>query len=129
MEKQFSDNFPYELTPDQVQAIADIDKDMESDKIMDRLICGDVGFGKTEVAFRACFKAVYNSKQVAFLCPTTILSEQHFRSAKERFAPFGVKVEILNRFKTEKETKKILEDLKNGKIDILIGTHKMLGKG
>ena len=128
LEKQFSDNFPFELTPDQVQAIADIDKDMESDKIMDRLICGDVGFGKTEVAFRACFKAVYNSKQVAFLCPTTILSEQHFRSAKERFAPFGVKVEILNRFKTEKETKKILEDLKNGKIDILIGTHKMLGK-
>mgnify|MGYP001851231211 FL=1 len=128
LEKQFADNFPYELTPDQVQAISDVDKDMESDKIMDRLICGDVGFGKTEVAFRACFKAFYNSKQVAFLCPTTILSEQHYRSAKERFAPFGVKVEILNRFKTEKETKEILEKLKTGKIDILIGTHKILGK-
>ena len=128
LEKQFSDKFPYELTPDQAQAISDVDKDMESEKIMDRLICGDVGFGKTEVAFRACFKAVYNSKQVAFLCPTTILSEQHYRSAKERFAPFGVRVEVLNRFKTEKETKEILENLKNGKIDILIGTHKILNK-
>ncbi len=128
LEKQFEDNFPYELTPDQVQAISDIDKDMESEKIMDRLICGDVGFGKTEVAFRACFKAVYNSKQVAFLCPTTILSEQHYRSAKERFEPFGVKVEILNRFKSAKETKDILTRLKEGKVDILIGTHKILGK-
>lgn len=128
LEIQFSDKFPYELTPDQAQAISDVDKDMESEKIMDRLICGDVGFGKTEVAFRACFKAVYNSKQVAFLCPTTILSEQHYRSAKERFAPFGVRVEVLNRFKTEKETKEILENLKNGKIDILIGTHKILNK-
>src|SRR5699024_1301520 len=103
-------------------------KDMESDKIMDRLICGDVGFGKTEVAFRACFKAVYNSKQVAFLCPTTILSEQHFRSATARFKPFGVRVEVLNRFKSQKETKEILQKLKNGEIDILIGTHKILGK-
>ena len=128
LEKQFADEFPYELTVDQVQAISDVDKDMESDKIMDRLICGDVGFGKTEVAFRACFKAVYNSKQVAFLCPTTILSEQHYRSACERFKKFGIRIEILNRFKTEKETKDILERLKSGKIDILIGTHKILGK-
>ena len=98
---------------------------MESDKIMDRLICGDVGFGKTEVAFRACFKAVYNSKQVAFLCPTTILSEQHYRSAMERFAPFGIRIEKFNRIKTQKETKEILQKLKNGEIDILIGTHKL----
>ncbi len=128
LEKQFNDYFPYELTADQTQAISDVDKDMESDKIMDRLICGDVGFGKTEVAFRACFKAVYNSKQVAFLCPTTILSEQHYRSAMERFAPFGIRIEKFNRFKTEKETKEILQKLKNGEIDILIGTHKLLGK-
>ena len=128
LEKQFNDYFPYELTSDQVQAISDVDKDMESDKIMDRLICGDVGFGKTEVAFRACFKAVYNSKQVAFLCPTTILSEQHYRSAVERFAPFGIRIEKFNRFKSEAETKQILEKLKKGEIDILIGTHKLLGK-
>lgn len=128
LEKQFADAFPFELTVDQATAIADIDKDMESDKIMDRLICGDVGFGKTEVAFRASFKAVYNSKQVAFLCPTTILSEQHYRSAKERFSSFGIRVEILNRFKSEKETKDILERLRSGKIDILIGTHKILSK-
>ena len=128
LEKEFGDFFPYELTPDQQEAIADVDKDMESDKIMDRLICGDVGFGKTEVAFRACFKAVYNSKQVAFLCPTTILSEQHYRSAIERFKPFGVRIEVLNRFKSQKETNEILKKLKNGEIDILIGTHKMLGK-
>ena len=128
LEHEFDEFFPYELTPDQQEAIFDVDKDMESDKIMDRLICGDVGFGKTEVAFRACFKAVYNSKQVAFLCPTTILSEQHFRSATERFKPFGVRVEVLNRFKTQKETNEILKKLKNGEIDILIGTHKILGK-
>ncbi|HIT62533.1 MAG TPA: transcription-repair coupling factor [Candidatus Caccovivens faecavium] len=128
LEHEFDEFFPYELTPDQQEAIADVDKDMESDKIMDRLICGDVGFGKTEVAFRACFKAVYNSKQVAFLCPTTILSEQHFRSASARFKPFGVRVEVLNRFKSQKETNAILQKLKNGEIDILIGTHKILGK-
>lgn len=128
LEKEFGNYFPYELTTDQQEAIADVDKDMESDKIMDRLICGDVGFGKTEVAFRACFKAVYNSKQVAFLCPTTILSEQHFRSATERFKPFGVRIEVLNRFKSQKETNEILKRLKDGEIDILIGTHKILGK-
>lgn len=128
LEKQFGDYFPYELTPDQVEAVADIDKDMESAKIMDRLVCGDVGFGKTEVAFRACFKAAYNGKQVAFLCPTTILCEQHYRSAKERFAPFGVRIAKLNRFNTDAETKDILEKLKKGEIDIVIGTHKLLGK-
>lgn len=128
LEKQFADAFEFELTPDQAQAIADVDKDMESDKIMDRLICGDVGFGKTEVAFRAIFKAVYNGKQVAFLCPTTILSEQHYRSTKQRMSGFGLRVEILNRFKSDKETKEIYKRLAEGKIDILIGTHKILNE-
>ncbi len=128
LEKNFGDAFEFVLTPDQAQAIADIDKDMESDKIMDRLICGDVGFGKTEVAFRAMFKAVYNSKQVAFLCPTTILSEQHFRSAKQRMANFGIRIEVLNRFKSEKETKEIYQKVEEGKVDILIGTHKLLNE-
>lgn len=128
LENQFSDAFEYELTPDQALAIADVDRDMESDKIMDRLICGDVGFGKTEVAFRAIFKAVYNGKQVAFLCPTTILSEQHFRSTKQRMQNFGLRIEILNRFRTDKEIKEIYERLAEGKIDILIGTHKILNQ-
>jgi len=128
LEKQFADAFAYELTADQVQAIEDVDHDMESEKIMDRLICGDVGFGKTEVAFHAIFKAVYNGKQVAFLAPTTILSEQHYRSTKERMARFGIRVEILNRFKTDKQTKEILTRLADGKIDVLIGTHKILNE-
>lgn len=126
LENQFADAFEFDLTTDQTQAILDVDKDMESSKIMDRLICGDVGFGKTEVAFRAIFKAVYNGKQAVFLCPTTILSEQHFRSAKERMVNFGVRIEILNRFKTEKETQDIYKKLANGEIDLLIGTHKVL---
>lgn len=128
LEKEFSDAFEFVLTPDQEKAIADVDADMESNRIMERLICGDVGFGKTEVAFRAIFKAAYNSKQVAFLCPTTILSEQHFRSATARLSPFGVKVEVLNRFKTQKQTDEILQKLKDGKIDVLIGTHKILNE-
>ncbi|MBP3431495.1 MAG: transcription-repair coupling factor [Clostridia bacterium] len=128
LEKQFADAFEFELTPDQAQAITDVDKDMESEKIMDRLICGDVGFGKTEVAFRAIFKAVYNSKQVAFLCPTTILSEQHYRSCVHRMRDFGFRIEVLNRFKTEKQTKEIYKRLAEGKIDILIGTHKILNE-
>ncbi len=128
LEKQFADAFEFELTPDQAQAIVDVDNDMESDKIMDRLICGDVGFGKTEVALRAIFKAVYNGKQVAFLCPTTILSEQHYRSTKQRMAGFGLRIEVLNRFKTEKQTREIYKRLAEGKIDILIGTHKILNE-
>jgi len=128
LERQFSDAFEYELTPDQAQAVIDIDQDMETGKIMDRLICGDVGFGKTEVAFRAIFKAFYNSKQVAFLCPTTILSEQHYRSCKQRMESFGLRIEVLNRFKTDKETKEIYKRLQEGKIDVLIGTHKILNE-
>lgn len=126
LEKKFADEFGFSETPDQAKAILDIDKDMESDKVMDRLICGDVGFGKTEVAMRAAFKCIYNGKQVAFLCPTTILSEQHLRTAKERLEPFGVRVEVLNRFKSQAQVKDILERLKKGEVDIIIGTHRML---
>lgn len=128
LEKQFAEAFEFELTPDQAQAIIDIEQDMLNGKIMDRLVCGDVGFGKTEVAFRAIFKAVYNSKQVAFLCPTTILSEQHYRSTLARMKGFGLRIEVLNRFKTEKQTKEICQRLAEGKIDILVGTHKMLNE-
>lgn len=126
LEKRFSDAFGFAETPDQLKAIHDIDKDMESDKVMERLVCGDVGFGKTEVALRAAFKAIYNGKQVALLCPTTILSQQHEFTAKERLEPFGVKIEVLNRFKTPAQVKNIIERVKDGKVDMLIGTHKML---
>lgn len=128
LERQFADAFMFELTSDQAQAICDVDQDMENGRIMDRLICGDVGFGKTEVAFRAIFKAVYNGKQVAFLCPTTILSEQHFRSCKQRMEGFGLRIEVLNRFKTAKQTEEIYKKVADGKIDILIGTHKILNE-
>ena len=128
LEKAFADAFEFELTTDQALAVSDIDKDMESNKIMDRLVCGDVGFGKTEVALRAMFKAIYNAKQVAFLCPTTILSEQHYRSALKRMIGFGVRVEILNRFKTEKQTADIYKRVSEGKVDLLIGTHKILNE-
>lgn len=126
LEKQFADAFGYQETPDQLKAISDIDKDMESDRVMDRLICGDVGFGKTEVALRACFKCIYNGKQVSLLCPTTILSQQHYMTAKERLEPFGVKVEVINRFKTTLQIKDILRRLKDGEIDMIIGTHRLL---
>ena len=126
LEKQFADQFPYQLSLDQERSIADIDKDMENGKIMDRLICGDVGFGKTEVAMRAIFKCVYNGKQVALLCPTTILSQQHFATLSSRFACFGVKVAVVNRFKTTQQIRDILQRVKEGKIDVLIGTHRLL---
>lgn len=126
LEKKFADAFPFTETEDQLKAIADIDKDMESDRVMERLICGDVGFGKTEVALRACFKCIYNGKQVALLCPTTILSEQHYRSAKERLAPFGIRVEVLNRFKTPLQVKDILRRVQEGEVDMVIGTHRIL---
>lgn len=126
LEKKFADAFPFTETPDQLKAISDIDRDMESDRVMDRLVCGDVGFGKTEVALRGCFKCVYNGKQVALLCPTTILSEQHYRSAKERLSPFGVRVEVLNRFKTPAQIKDILRRVQEGEVDMIIGTHRIL---
>lgn len=122
----FEKDFPYELTRDQIQAIKQIKEDMESTVPMDRLLCGDVGFGKTEVAFVAAFKAILDSKQVLFLCPTTILSNQHYENAKERFKNFPVSIGLLNRFTTPKEAKRILEGLKDGTIDMVFGTHRLL---
>ena len=125
---EFEECFPYEETADQLAAINATKADMESDKIMDRLICGDVGFGKTEVAIRAAFKAVQEGKQVAYLVPTTILAQQHFNTFKERFAPYPIKVAMLSRFCTAKEIKMVTKDLKSGMIDIVIGTHRLLSK-
>lgn len=122
----FEKEFNYSETKDQLKVTEDIKKDMQSSKPMDRLLCGDVGYGKTEVAFRAAFKAILSGKQVAYLCPTTILSSQHFNNAKDRFKSFPVRIEILNRFVTPGRAKKIIEDLKEGKIDMLIGTHRIL---
>ena len=128
MQKEFEDAFEYELTKDQANAIDEVKADMETAKPMDRLLCGDVGFGKTEVALRAAFKAVNDNKQVAYLCPTTVLSFQHFDTFKKRFEKFPVRVELLNRYVSEPEQKKIIEDLNLGKIDVLIGTHRILSK-
>lgn len=127
-QRQFEDEFPYEETPDQLSSIEDIKKDMESDKVMDRLLCGDVGYGKTEVAVRAAFKAVMDGKQVAFLVPTTILAEQHYKTMKKRFSDFAVNIDMISRFRTAKEQKQTLQKLKEGNIDILIGTHKLVSK-
>jgi len=127
-QKQFEESFGYEETPDQLKCIAEIKADMESDTIMDRLLCGDVGYGKTEVAIRAAFKAVMDSKQVAFLVPTTVLAAQHYETFKKRFSGFPVKVEMLSRFRTDAEQKAIIKDLKNGRIDIIIGTHMLLAE-
>ena len=123
---RFEEQFPYEETDDQIRCVEEIKQDMEQPYPMDRLLCGDVGFGKTEVALRAAFKAVDNGFQVAILCPTTILSEQHFLTVKDRFSDFPIEAAVLNRFRTPKETKKILSDLESGKIDIIIGTHRLL---
>lgn len=123
---EFEKDFPYSETADQLRVTDEIKKDMQKPHPMDRLLCGDVGYGKTEVAFRAAFKAIISGKQVAILCPTTILSSQHYSNAIERFRSFPVRIEILNRFVTPAKTKKILEDLKDGKIDMLIGTHRIL---
>jgi len=126
---ELEDSFPYEPTPDQVKAIADVKRDMESPRPMDRLVCGDVGFGKTEVAIRAVFKAVTAGKQCALLAPTTVLAQQHWRTLSERFAPYPLKVALLNRFRTTAERKVILEGLAAGSIDVVVGTHQLLGKG
>ena len=128
LQHELEASFRWEDTPDQQSATAAIKKDMESDQQMDRLVCGDVGFGKTEVAIRAAFKAAVDGKQVAVLVPTTILALQHYRSFTERLRDFPVRVEYINRTKSTKEVSQIREDLASGKIDILIGTHKMLGK-
>jgi len=124
----FSNDFPFEETPDQALSITSVISDMCSPKPMDRLVCGDVGFGKTEVAMRACFVATDNTRQVAILVPTTLLAQQHYENFRDRFANWPVKVEVLSRFKTAKEQKLILEQTAEGKIDILIGTHKLLSK-
>lgn len=128
MQNELEASFLYEDTPDQSKAVADVKKDMESESPMDRLICGDVGFGKTEVAIRAAFKTCLNGKQAAVLVPTTILAYQHYKTFSERLEDFPVTVDYLNRFKTSKEKKETLERLKEGKIDIIIGTHALLGK-
>jgi transcription-repair coupling factor (superfamily II helicase) len=128
LQREFEDAFAFTETDDQLAAIADIKRDMESPQPMDRLLCGDVGYGKTEVAMRAAFKAVQDSKQVAVLTPTTVLSFQHFESFKKRFAQFPVKVEMLSRFRTAKEKAEIVEATEAGKIDILIGTHAILAQ-
>lgn len=125
---QFEECFGYELTPDQSEAVKEIKADMELPRPMDRLLCGDVGFGKTEVALRACFKAILANKQVAFLCPTTILSSQHYHTMTKRFENFPVNVALLNRFTTLKQRRQIFADLKEGKIDLLVGTHRILSK-
>ena len=121
-------SFPYDETPDQLVSIREIKADMESDKIMDRLLCGDVGFGKTEVALRAAFKAVSDCKQVAILVPTTVLAYQHYNTMLARLSPFGVRVDFVSRFKSPKEIKETLKKLKNGEIDLIIGTHRLLSK-
>ena len=126
LQKQFEDSFPFVETPDQLQAVEDIKRDMEKGKVMDRLICGDVGYGKTEVALRAVFKTVTSSKQAAILVPTTILAKQHFNTVNSRMENFGVKTAILTRLQKSSEAKKILEDLAEGKIDVLVSTHRML---
>ncbi len=128
MQREFEDAFDFNETDDQLTAIADIKADMESTQPMDRLLCGDVGYGKTEVAMRAAFKAVQDGKQVAVLTPTTVLSFQHYESFKKRFANFPVSIEMISRFRTAKEQKLILEKAEQGKIDILIGTHRILSK-
>ncbi len=122
----FESEFPYKETLDQIKVIEEIKSDMQKNSPMDRLLCGDVGYGKTEVAFRAIFKAILGNKQTAILCPTTILSNQHYKNARERFKSFPINIEILNRFVTTKKVNIILERLKEGKIDLLIGTHRIL---
>ncbi len=125
---ELEESFPYEPTPDQKQAVVEVKRDMERDKPMDRLVCGDVGYGKTEVAIRAVFKAITSGKQAAILAPTTVLAQQHWRTISDRFAPYPIKVSLLNRFKSSAEKKVILSELRAGKIDAVVGTHQILSK-
>ena len=125
---EMESSFPYVETPDQLQAVQDVKVDMETPKPMDRLICGDVGYGKTEVALRAAFKAVMDGKQVAVLVPTTVLAQQHHNTFRERLAPFPVNVEVLSRFRSEKEQRQVVEGLSTGAVDICIGTHRLIQK-
>ncbi|MEA5525021.1 transcription-repair coupling factor [Nodularia spumigena] len=127
-QEEMEDSFPYQATTDQLKAVQDVKRDMESDRPMDRLVCGDVGFGKTEVAIRAIFKAVTSGKQVALLAPTTILTQQHYHTLKERFAPYPVNIGLLNRFRSAEERRTIQKRLATGELDIVVGTHQLLGK-
>ncbi len=127
-QRQFEDEFPYEETSDQLTSIEEIKRDMESDKVMDRLLCGDVGYGKTEVAVRAAFKAVMDGKQVAFLVPTTILAEQHYKNMLSRFSDFPITIDMVSRFRSAKQQKETLKAVKEGNVDILIGTHRLVSK-
>src|SRR5205085_421749 len=128
LEEEFAASFLYEETADQIRAIDDVKRDMLASRPMDRLILGDVGYGKTEVAMRAAFKAVVDSKQVGVLVPTTILAEQHFRTFKERFADYPARIGMLSRFQNAKEEAETLVGIANGTIDIVIGTHKLFQK-
>ncbi len=123
---QFSRGFPFEETPDQAMAIAAVRRDMQSPQPMDRLVCGDVGFGKTEVAMRAAFIAAQGGKQVAVLVPTTLLAQQHFENFRDRFADWPLEVDLISRFKTGKQQEEIIQRVEAGKVDILIGTHKLI---
>jgi len=127
-QREFEDSFEFEETPDQLTAIGDVKRDLEKSSPMDRLLCGDVGYGKTEVAMRAAFKAIGDNKQVAILTPTTVLAFQHFETFKKRFAAFPARIEMLSRFRTSAEQKQVLADLEAGKVDIVIGTHRLLSK-
>lgn len=127
-QREFEELFPYDETDDQLTAIEDVKHDMESRKIMDRLVCGDVGYGKTEIALRAAFKAVQESKQVVYLVPTTILAQQHYNTFQQRMKDFPVRIDLMSRFRTPTEMKKTIEDLKKGWVDIVIGTHRVLSK-
>src|SRR5690606_30548978 len=127
-QREFDAMFPYEETPDQLRSIEEIKRDMERDRPMDRLLCGDVGYGKTEVAIRAAFKAVMDGKQVAVLVPTTILAQQHYETFRERFADFPVEIRVLSRFRTRKEQRETIKGLKDHTVDIVIGTHRLLSK-
>src|SRR5947209_8817485 len=126
--REFEDAFEYSETEDQELAITDVKRDMESSQPMDRLLCGDVGYGKTEIAMRAAFKVISDNKQVAVLAPTTVLAFQHYETFKQRFAAFPVNVEMISRFRTTKQQKEILQKVEAGKVDILIGTHRLLSK-
>ena len=128
-QQELEDSFPYQPTPDQLKAVQDVKRDMENPRPMDRLVCGDVGFGKTEVALRGIFKAITANKQVALLAPTTILTQQHYHTLKERFAPYPIQVGLLNRFRTAEERRNIQQRLTTGELDVVVGTHQLLGKG
>ncbi|MBF2097106.1 MAG: transcription-repair coupling factor [Gloeomargaritaceae cyanobacterium C42_A2020_066] len=128
-QQELEESFPYPLTPDQAKAIQQVKHDLETPQPMDRLVCGDVGFGKTEVAIRGIFKVVVAGKQVALLAPTTVLAQQHYHTLKERFAPYPVQVALLNRFRTTQEKQAILQRLASGELDVVVGTHQLLGKG